>query len=253
MSIDETARNLSIVLIKISVYARRSDFRSRLERLSFQLIESVATRDVPVITSILASVKALISVGQMIYEVETMNAAFILSEISRFEDLIKEFSAFSDHSHFSTKSLFTPLDTSGNAAIEQKTASRRAEVRVKKSNIYVTQEISAGDKEEKVVKPDNATKGILLEDLKSSLRQSLSETNVLNSPKDDNATMRQSAILDKIRQSNDNQAQLKDVIAAFPSVSERTLRYDLARLSTQGIIERIGPGGPGTYYKIRVI
>lgn len=62
------------------------------------------------------------------------------------------------------------------------------------------------------------------------------------------ATMRQSAILDKIRQSGNGQAPLKDILAAFPDTSERTMRYDLQKLCAQGLIERIGSGGPGSYY-----
>ena len=34
-------------------------------------------------------------------------------------------------------------------------------------------------------------------------------------------------------------------------VSERTLRYDLQRLTAEGILERVGASGPSTYYRIR--
>lgn len=70
---------------------------------------------------------------------------------------------------------------------------------------------------------------------------------------EDNAAMRQAAILEKIRQSPKKQLQFRDIIAAFPDASERTLRYDLQRLSNQGILERIGQGGPANFYKVREI
>lgn len=66
-----------------------------------------------------------------------------------------------------------------------------------------------------------------------------------------NASIRQSAILDKIRQSENRQTQLKDIIAAFPDISERTMRYDLQKLCLQGLLERMGNGGPGSYYVLR--
>ena len=66
-----------------------------------------------------------------------------------------------------------------------------------------------------------------------------------------NATIRQSAILEKIRQSEGRQIQLKDILAAFPEVSERTMRYDLQKLCSQGLIERVGNGGPGSYYLLK--
>ena len=65
------------------------------------------------------------------------------------------------------------------------------------------------------------------------------------------STIRQSAILDKIRQSMNKQAQLKEILSAFPEVSERTMRYDLQKLCSQGLIERIGNGGPGSYYTLK--
>lgn len=63
------------------------------------------------------------------------------------------------------------------------------------------------------------------------------------------ATIRQSAIIEKIRQSGNT--AMKDIVAAFPDVSERTLRYDLQRLCNQGVVERVGNGGPASYYTIR--
>jgi len=65
------------------------------------------------------------------------------------------------------------------------------------------------------------------------------------------ATIRQSAILDKIRQSGNGKIQLKDIISAFPEVSERTMRYDLQKLCSQGLLERVGNGGPGSYYALK--
>lgn len=65
-----------------------------------------------------------------------------------------------------------------------------------------------------------------------------------------NATIRQSSILEKIRQSSNRQVQLKDLIAVFPDVSERTMRYDLQKLCGQGVLLRVGNGGPGVYYTL---
>lgn len=67
------------------------------------------------------------------------------------------------------------------------------------------------------------------------------------------SAIRQSAILEKIRQYNGSQAQLRDLLAAFPEVSERTMRYDLQKLCLQGFIERGGNGGPGSYYRSKAV
>ena len=72
------------------------------------------------------------------------------------------------------------------------------------------------------------------------------------------AIIRQSAILQRIRQSGnppggETGCRMKDIIEGFPEVSERTLRYDLERLSEQGLIERVGQSGPATSYRATVV
>lgn len=65
----------------------------------------------------------------------------------------------------------------------------------------------------------------------------------------ENAAMRKSAIIDIMRQVRN--CRIKDLVAAFPGTSERTLRYDLQKFCEEGMIERVGPGGPGTYYQLK--
>lgn len=64
------------------------------------------------------------------------------------------------------------------------------------------------------------------------------------------AAIRQSAILEKIRQFGN--CRLGDILAILPDSSERTIRYDLEALVQQNLIERVGVGGRGVYYKARV-
>ncbi|MEK7193216.1 MAG: DeoR family transcriptional regulator [Patescibacteria group bacterium] len=63
------------------------------------------------------------------------------------------------------------------------------------------------------------------------------------------AEMRQSAILEKIREVE--KCRLKDIQEFLPHMSERTIRYDLQGLVERELIERIGPGGPATFYKVK--
>lgn len=64
-----------------------------------------------------------------------------------------------------------------------------------------------------------------------------------------NPEMRQAAILDRIRQKG--YCRLKDIQESFPDTSERTLRYDLQHLIAEGLVERIGSGGPASFYRVR--
>jgi hypothetical protein len=61
--------------------------------------------------------------------------------------------------------------------------------------------------------------------------------------------MRQSMILEKIRQIGN--CRLNDIQAILPDTSERTIRYDLEALVQKGVIERIGVGGRGVYYRAK--
>lgn len=63
------------------------------------------------------------------------------------------------------------------------------------------------------------------------------------------AAMRQAAILERIRQNGN--CRLKEIQEVSPETSERTIRYDLQNLLEQGLVERIGNGGPATFYKAR--
>jgi hypothetical protein len=63
------------------------------------------------------------------------------------------------------------------------------------------------------------------------------------------AEIRQSAILEKIRQSGN--CRIKDLQDILPASSERTIRYDLQSLLERNLIERIGNGGPSVSYRIR--
>lgn len=65
----------------------------------------------------------------------------------------------------------------------------------------------------------------------------------------ESSSIRQSAIIDLIRQSGN--CRLRDLQVAMPDISERTLRYDLQNLVQKGIIERIGQSGPATHYCLK--
>ena len=68
-----------------------------------------------------------------------------------------------------------------------------------------------------------------------------------NEPANTNLIERQNMIAGKIRESGN--LAMRDLIALFSQVSERTLRYDLQKLCERGVIQRIGNGGPGSYYR----
>ena len=81
------------------------------------------------------------------------------------------------------------------------------------------------------------------------------ETKAVVAPLDSSSFKeRERIILEKIRQfgslsGNKSGCRLKDILEILPNSSERTIRYDLQTLVEQGVLERVGPGGPGTFYR----
>jgi predicted ArsR family transcriptional regulator len=43
---------------------------------------------------------------------------------------------------------------------------------------------------------------------------------------------------------------IKDLTGALPNISERTVRYDVQRLVDKGTIERVGTGGPNSFFRL---
>jgi hypothetical protein len=70
----------------------------------------------------------------------------------------------------------------------------------------------------------------------------------IESSLDQKGSDRQTAILNIIRLNGN--CRLKDIQEGMQGVSERTIRYDIQKLLDAGAIERVGGGGPFSFYRI---
>lgn len=48
-----------------------------------------------------------------------------------------------------------------------------------------------------------------------------------------------------------NFCNMNDIMGHFPNVSDRTLRYDIKTLADSKIVERVGNGGPNSFFRLR--
>ncbi len=220
MELQERVKKISLALIQIAVSSRRHDFRARLERLSLDLLERVIlNKREEVIESINLAI-GLVDFGKIIYEIEPLNALIVKKELSSLLDDV-------------SRGMVTGLSSDGNYLglndqIHKNTAN------FKKDN-----------------KTNNKAKSdVIAESLNLSANEQLDSNNGFNAA-NDNTAIRQTSIIDKIRQM-DKPAQLKDLITLFPNISERTLRYDLTRACAEGRLERVG-SGPASFYRVRNI
>ena len=214
MTIEQKIQALGVALIKISVNAKRLELRHRLERQAFNLLECLGEENQVSLKSQLRAVDNLVKFGGMLYEIETMHVRGI-------RKWIDEINLEIESKHQKGEEL-PGLDE----IFGRKTEVTPKEVKKKEPGNEIRQNTAIAE-----------------------LNKEKELNNELN-----NAAIRQSAIIDRIRQSgNQTQIQLRDITQELPDVSERTIRYDLQKLCSDGVLERIGQGGPGTYYRIRVI
>ncbi len=66
-----------------------------------------------------------------------------------------------------------------------------------------------------------------------------------------NTEIRKGKIFAMLATAPEKRLSLKEIVAAFPEVSDRTIRYDLKRLFEQGKVIRQGSGGPSNYYMVK--
>jgi len=74
--------------------------------------------------------------------------------------------------------------------------------------------------------------------------------NTRDGGKKSSSLVRQKNIIAAIKQSNSDRVGLREIISALPEFSERTIRYDIQKLCNQGVVKRVGNGGPTTHYVI---
>jgi hypothetical protein len=307
MFVDKKAQEISLALIKTSVYARRNEFRKRLELLSFRILEEAALRDYVALSNTIAVLDGLLRFGRTIYEIEPVNAEMLLRELRNLNDAVRRIADFSlpdlaqlpeqERIFPVPQSLFTEAQDKGaaqannprgefgnaairqsgnnegqanqlnaaitamrqnaateanaaierNAAIDTNAASDKNTATVSKAATEANAAIEANAENAAIRKSGNKTKRIA--------RQKKEQAGEIDagSGNGDNPEIRQARLIEYVGKSGDTPLPLRDITSAFPDVSARTIRYDLERLCSQGIIERIGAGGPGNRYKIRVI
>lgn len=228
MQLTQKAIEICYALVRVAAQVRRPELRSRLERQAFAFLENVASESLQEALGNSAAVFSLLKIGQALYEIESVNVAVINGELESVNAAMRQSVGLAGLPDW--QKMFSDTsdskNQSGNAANNPAISRSMTDLRP----------------------PQTAQNG------SSSEHDEVSHSESNGSSGNGNgfaATMRQSAILDKIRQSGNGQLQLKDIIAAFPEISERTMRYDLQKLRSQGLVDRVGNGGPASYYALR--
>lgn len=234
MQLEQRAEELSLSILRLLVYVRRSELKDRLERCIFDLLEEVAMKNLDGALRTLSKMRYLVQFGGIIYEVEPMTSAAIIDNISTFYYEIEQTSGFI---------VARGIGNEGpRVIVDSKT---RGDMQLSK-------------RQEKPIKHESGNQGsdaLNHKEIRQNVekKESLLDKSLEEKEEVDNSEIRQTAIIGKIRQSGNKEVLSKDLVSSFPDISPRTIRYDLQKLCRQGIIVRIGAGGPNTSYQLRVL
>jgi DNA-binding transcriptional ArsR family regulator len=215
--ISQKTQEICFAVLRISSHIRRSELRRSLERVSYHLIENVAYENIELSLASIVALKSFIQLGKSIYEIELVNAKILERELNQLSDEIKSFAGIStlpDIESFFTKKV----DVKSSVAARTKKEVVLSEVVIPEAEIK-NEAIEYGNEES-------------------------------GNQEDGSSGIRQEKIASLIGSSKDGRVALKDIVAAFPEVSERTIRYDLKKLFEAGKVIRQGSGGPSNYYTL---
>ena len=212
---------LSYALFQLGRLVKQKDLRGRIEANAVYLLESAEGGDAVSLGKAIAVLKKLIILGEGIGEIGYDHSKVINKQFSHLNTAIAEYTA-----------------------MRQKSDEKDADVNLDsifREGIRLPSESSYFDKSS-----ENVSRNQL------SIEDGRSINKANGNTASQSSLARQTAIIETIRQcGNEFGCRLKDVIAAFPHMSERTLRYDLQRVCEQGMVERVGNGGPFSYYRIK--
>lgn len=215
-SLKQKAREISYALLRVSFYVKNGDLRQRLTALAFEFLENAAiacidSNDSLAISRVFKNISALDVLVRLAYSIYEVE----------------------------------PIN---------------ATVLVRELDFFNTAMRQFGNLDGKLPDIESLFSKTSLINESESFKKESAETAqpapIANIPPKqqenfDSAKTRHSAIAALIKSGNEKGCRLKDLIAVFPNTSERTLRYDLQKLCGQGVIERVGNGGPSTYYRIK--
>jgi len=190
--------------------------RSVLYNHAIGIMESAGSLDIESFNKHLAGLENILRIIAESGLIRQNHSQLIIAELQNLNSAMNS-AILPDNPAIELGNIFTPLPKQfGNSAIRQKEP-REAKISV----------LPKEPKQEKI-EPREAKEP----------KKNSAESNV-----------RREAILSKIRQAGS--CRLRDIQEALPDISDRTLRYDIQELMVSGEVERIGGGGPATYYRVR--
>lgn len=208
-----------------------SSFAIHLKQLAVELAGALENEDKEAVAGILAKAKGVVGLGERVGAIAANDVQVISAAIARSRNL-----ALPVPAKASSVDVFAELAQGSDAAVTEvieKEVAKPVAVAPAPQPVEVRQQIQPTPQQQAAPSAGSVQIG----------RVTITTTSAPS------AADRQARIVAAIRQNPT--ARMRDLLAALPGVSERTIRYDLERLVSSGTIEREGIGGPATWYRLR--
>lgn len=217
------AYEISYALFRLASVVNRASFIDCLEKQGLSFLEMASLGNWPGVRISLKTIEQLLKFGADVNLINPVNADVVTNELNIFNSAIAEFQKSAKPPVINLDDIFSRTAESSAGISNTMGEGNSALAAGADSNYY------RDTNKDRAVHEGNNNNGAGHSIIK--------------------VAMRQSAILERIRQNGN--CRLKDVQEFLPEASERTLRYDLQNLIEQGLIERVGNGGPSTYYRTK--
>ena len=220
--ISQKAHDISFAAFRVAALIKNPKLRSEIESAAVDLVshyEEIADTSLPFTTpNVVDKLLRLITLAESISEMKPINASVLKRELGNLQTAI-DF-------HINT---FKGQPSGNDIDI---------------SNMFPASTLPSGNG-----KKDNKASHQVIGNSKSFLEASKEERSRVStdSPSDTEISIRQTAILRNIRETQ--LRRLSNIMEAMPNVSERTIRNDIQGLIDRGLIRRVGGGGPHSYFE----
>lgn len=249
------AYEISYALFRLSSSVKPV-FGEYLERHALALLDSVSGVDYGKTGSILGSIIYLARFGGDIGEISNKNVDLIVGEAESLNAAIAELGKSAKPANVDLEDVFSPKPGSRpNTATPKPLSSANISLDNKGYGVFA----KSGVRDEALMeaevfgslsgKPDEFEANVDTDIVRTMVDSKQEQPASGGDQGINKAEMRQSAILEKMRQSGN--CRLRDLQEILSGASERTIRYDLQDLVSRGFVERVGSGGPATYYRIK--
>ncbi len=218
--VSKKAYELCYALFRVASQVKHPSFADRLEERGLDLLESALNENCETAGLASRTIEYLLRMGVDVNILNSNNVQVIINELRQFNSAIAE------------------LKNSAKVAATVNLDDVFSKLPVPTENHRTSQSVVQEKRGEEMAHGQNQNE--------SSHVHANGENNG-NGNGMVKSAMRKSAILEIIRQNST--CRLKNIQDTLPDASERTIRYDIQNLIEQGLIERIGNGGPATHYK----